>query len=74
MSETITIQFRVPKEFVTEFNEFIKATPYATHNKVVKQLTVNWLTKRRAKAAPKPVQVMSKQESSLEEMVDDWNE
>jgi len=76
MSETITIQFRVPKEYVNEFNEYVKQHQYATHNQVVKAVLVSWLNSKRTKAAPEPaktVQATPKQESSLEELVDNWS-
>jgi hypothetical protein len=47
INDIINIQFRIPKRFVNDFNDFVKSIGHNTsHNQVVKAVVVKWLEKK----------------------------
>ena len=47
INEIINIQFRIPKRFVNDFNDFVNSIGHgASHNQVVKAVVVKWLEKK----------------------------
>lgn len=47
INEILNIQFRIPKRFVNDFNDFVNSIGHgASHNQVVKAIVVKWLEKK----------------------------